>query len=62
MRMDDWNPRRWWAQLREAFRGWMGQEKEEQVRDPSIVFHLTFSAPLFIALLMTVQLLLQAAR
>ena len=60
--MDEWNPRRWWAQLREALKGWIGEEEEEQARDPSLMFHLTFSAPLFIAVLMTVQLLLQAAR
>ena len=60
--MDEWKPRRWWAQLREALKGWIGEEEEEQARDPSLMFHLTFSAPLFIAVLMTVQLLLQAAR
>lgn len=60
--MDEWNPRRLWTQVREAFRDLMDEEDEEPVRDPSLMFHLTFSAPLFIALLLTVQLLIQGLR
>lgn len=61
-RMDEWNPRRLWAHLRDALRGWMDDEDEEQAKDPSLLFHMSFSAPLFLAVLMAVQLLLQAAR
>ena len=60
--MEHWNPRRLWTQFRDALRGLMDDEDdEESSQDPSLTFHLTFSAPLFLALLMTVQLLMQAA-
>lgn len=61
--MEPWNPRRIWAQLRDAIRGEPDDDgDDEPVQDPGLVFHLSFSAPLLLALLMTVQLLLQGLR
>ena len=47
--MRKWDPKSLWNQLCEAFRGWMDEERE-QATDPSLAFHMTFTAPLLILL------------
>jgi hypothetical protein len=43
-----------WEELVQAFHGWMDQHDDddegEQAQDPSLVFHLLFTAPLLLGL------------
>lgn len=52
--MRDWNPKSLWDELRRAFQGWM-DEDEEQSTDPTLMFHLMFTAPLIIGILAMVK-------
>ena len=47
--MSQWDPKSLWDELVQAFRDW--GEDEEQAKDPSLAFHLLFTAPLLLALL-----------
>jgi hypothetical protein len=52
--MADWNPKDLWDELRRAIDDWMapGEDQEgEQAGDPSLLFHLCFTAPLVIGVL-----------
>jgi hypothetical protein len=51
--MRDWKPKSLWDELRRAFHGWMEDdegEQREQASDPSLMFHLVFTAPLLLGL------------
>lgn len=50
--MADWNPKELWNELRQAIDDWMVGERDgegEQADDPTLLFHLCFTAPLVIA-------------
>ena len=50
--MADWNPKDLWNELRQAIDDWMVGERDgegEQADDPTLLFHLAFTAPLLIA-------------
>ena len=50
--MADRKPKTLWEELRRAIDDWMGGERDgegEQADDPSLLFHLSFTAPLLIA-------------
>ena len=53
--MSDWNLRTAWKELRDAIHdlvsGASEGDDDEQAEDPALLFHLLFSAPLFIAVL-----------
>jgi hypothetical protein len=52
--MTDWNPKALWTELRRAIDDWMAGEREgegEQADDPTLLFHLCFTAPLVIGVL-----------
>ena len=52
--MKSWDPKTLWDELRRALDDWMGEEPE-QADDPSLFYHLCFTAPLVIGLLMMVR-------
>ena len=50
--MADWNPKDLWEELRRAIDDWMVGDQDgegEQADDPTLLFHLSFTAPLLIA-------------
>jgi hypothetical protein len=57
----DWQPQQIWESVRQRVREWMGVEdtqdshSQEDEADPSLLFHLSISAPLLIALLMLMR-------
>lgn len=56
--MAEWDPKSLWEQLRRQFDDWMDREAEgdpEQADDPTLLFHLLFTAPFVIGLLMLVR-------
>jgi hypothetical protein len=48
--MRDWDPKRLWDELLQAFLG-RDEEDDEEVGDPTLLLHLMFTAPLLLALL-----------
>lgn len=52
--MSDWNPKSIWDELKRTFRGWTDDD-EEQSSDPTLLFHMTFTAPLLIGLLVMMR-------
>lgn len=53
--MRDWNPKSLWDELRRTLQGWIDEEDEEQSADPTLLFHLLFTAPLIIGILVMVK-------
>lgn len=56
--MKDWDPKSLWQQLRRRLDDWMEGEVEgdpEQADDPTLLFHLCFTTPFVIGLLMMVR-------
>lgn len=51
--MSDRTPQSLWERLRRAFEGWMGPDAE--VDEASVLFHLVFVAPLFLAFVLLVR-------
>jgi hypothetical protein len=51
--MSPWNPKTMWRRVRRSVRDWM--EPEEAEPDPSMVFHLTFTMPLIIGVLVALR-------
>jgi hypothetical protein len=57
----DWQPEQVWKSVRQRVREWMGVEdvresqSNEDEADPTLLFHLSISAPLLIALLMLMR-------
>jgi hypothetical protein len=57
----DWQPQQVWESLRQRVREWMGVDdapegqSNEDEADPTLLFHLSISAPLLIALLMLMR-------
>ena len=54
--MADWDPKHLWDELRRAIDDWMvgdreGEGEGEQADDPTLLFHLTYTAPIVIALI-----------
>jgi hypothetical protein len=52
--MADWNPKHLWEDLRRAIDEWMVPDEDgegEQADDPTLLFHLCFTAPLVIGVL-----------
>jgi hypothetical protein len=52
--MADWNPKHLWEDLRRAIDDWMAGDEDgegEQAGDPSLLFHLAFTAPLVLGVL-----------
>lgn len=53
--MADWKPKDLWNELRRAIDDWMApgddREEGEQAGDPTLLFHLCFTAPLVIGVL-----------
>ena len=52
--MADWNPKHLWEDLRRAIDDWMARDEDgegEQADDPSLLFHLAFTAPLVLGVL-----------
>ena len=52
--MSPWNPKGLWDELKRTFEGWTNDD-DEQSSDPTLVFHLLFTAPLLIGLLAMVH-------
>ena len=51
--MRDWKPKSLWDELRRALHGWMKDdegEQREQASDPSLMFHMIFTAPVLLGL------------
>lgn len=50
--MRDWKPKTLWDELLRTFQGWMDEDEQEdeQTRDPTLIFHVLFTAPLVIAI------------
>lgn len=51
--MSDWSPESLWDRLRRAVEGWLDEDID--IDDPSIVFHLFFAAPLFLAIVILMR-------
>ena len=54
--MADWNPKDFWNELRQAIDDWMVGDRDsdgegEQADDPTLLFHLCFTAPLVIGVI-----------
>lgn len=48
--MSDWNPKSLWDELVQTFKGWTDDdEDDEQARDPGVMYHLMYTAPLLLA-------------
>ena len=54
--MKDWNPKGLWDELRRAFGARPEDDDDERTTDPALLFHLTFTAPLVIGLLLLARL------
>jgi hypothetical protein len=52
--MSDWNPKSFWDELKRTFQGWT-EDDEEQSSDPTLLFHLMFTAPLLIGVLAMIR-------
>ena len=48
--MKDWDPKSLWDEFRKTFQE-PAEEDDEQSSDPSLLFHLMVTAPLFLALI-----------
>lgn len=53
--MRDWKPKTLWDELRRALQGWMEEDEKERSVDPTLMFHLTFTAPLVLGILVMVK-------
>jgi hypothetical protein len=57
----DWQPERVWESVRRRVLEWMGVDEghdgqsNEEEADPTLLFHMSVSAPLLIALLMLMR-------
>jgi hypothetical protein len=52
--MPDWNPKHLWNELRRRIDDWMVRDEDgegEQADDPTLLFHLCFTAPMVIGVL-----------
>jgi hypothetical protein len=52
--MAEWNPKQLWDELRRAIDDWMVGDQDpegEQADDPTLLFHLCFTAPLVIGVI-----------
>ena len=52
--MKPWNPKTMWRRVRRSVRDWMEPEEAEPA-DPSLMFHLTFTMPLVIGVLVALR-------
>lgn len=52
--MSNWNPKGLWDELKRTFGG-ASDDDEEQSSDPTLLFHLMFTAPLLIGILAMVR-------
>lgn len=52
--MKDWKPKSLWDELRRALHGWMDEDDDEgeHAQDPTLMFHLLFTAPLLLGFFM----------
>ena len=48
--MSQWDPKTLWDELKRTFGGWTNDD-EEQSSDPTLLFHLMFTAPLLLGVL-----------
>ena len=48
--MSNWNPKGLWDELKRTFQG-SSEDDDEQSSDPTLLFHLMFTAPLLLGLL-----------
>lgn len=53
--MKPWNPKTMWQRVQRSVRDWMEPEEAEAEPDPSLVFHLTFTMPLVIGVLVALR-------
>lgn len=51
--MSDWSPKTLWDRMRRTLEGWM--DPDDEVDEASMLFHLMFLAPLFIAFVLLVR-------
>jgi hypothetical protein len=51
--MKPWNPKTVWRRVRNSVRDWMQPEEAEP--DPSLLFHLAFTMPLVIGVLVALR-------
>jgi hypothetical protein len=51
--MNPWNPKTMWRRVQRSVRDWM--EPEDVEPDPSVLFHLTFTMPLVIGVLVALR-------
>lgn len=47
---DHWKPKAVWNEVREKVRGWMDPGRDRGIKDPNLIFHLAFTAPLLLGL------------
>jgi hypothetical protein len=52
--MSQWDPKSLWDELKRTFR-WSSDDDEEQSTDPTLLFHMIFTAPILIGLLAMVR-------
>jgi hypothetical protein len=52
--MSDWNPKGLWDELKRTFQG-ASDDDEEQSGDPTLLYHMMFTAPLLIGLLAMIR-------
>src|SRR5690349_1099070 len=56
--MNGWNPKSLWRELRQRLDDWMDGDVEgdpEQADDPTLLYHLCFTAPLVLGLILMVR-------
>jgi hypothetical protein len=53
--MKDTDPKSLWDELRQAFDDWMGVDPEQADDDPSMLFHLLFTVPLVMGLIVMLR-------
>jgi hypothetical protein len=52
--MDSWNPKAVWRRMSRSVRDWIEVEEDAEP-DPALFFHLTFTMPLVIGLLVALR-------
>jgi hypothetical protein len=52
--MRDWSPRSLWHALRDTVERWMAESDGDDA-DPALLFHLAFTAPLLIGLIVLLR-------
>lgn len=53
--MADWNPKSLWKSLLESVFGQPGEDRKDRALDPDLVFHLAFTAPMVIGVLLSLR-------